>query len=119
MKIAISTQGRDLNSQLDPRFGRASGFILVDLVTQEHAFVTNEQNLDLPQGAGIQSAMCVANAGAKAVITGHVGPKAFMALDKGGIAVYLRDGGTVREALEDYKAGLLAQAMGPDRQGHW
>ncbi len=119
MKIAISTQGNDLNGSLDPRFGRAAGFVLVDLATQGHAFVPNDQNLDLVQGAGIQAAMCVANAGAKAVITGHVGPKAFMALDKGGIAVYLCDGGTVGEALEAYKAGLLERAAGPDKQGHW
>lgn len=119
MKIAISTQGSDMNSPLDPRFGRAAGFMLVDLATQEHAFVPNEQNLNLPQGAGIQSAMCVANAGAGAVVTGHVGPKAYQALNKGGVAVYLCDGGTVGEALEAYKAGLLKQAAGPDRDGHW
>lgn len=119
MKIAISAQGKDMNSQLDPRFGRAAGFMLVDLATQDHEFVPNGQNLELPQGAGIQSAMRVSEVGAKAVITGHVGPKAYMALNKGGIAVYLRDGGTVREALEAYKAGLLQQAAGADKQGHW
>lgn len=118
MKIAISTQGTDLNSPLDPRFGRAMGFIVVDMATQGCTHVSNEQNLNLSQGAGIQAAQCVAEAGVGAVITGHVGPKAFAALHKGGIAVYLRQGGTVREALEAYKAGLLEQAHAADRPGH-
>ncbi len=119
MKIAVSTQGKELDSPLDPRFGRAAGFMVVDSDTLEHTYVPNSQNLALAQGAGIQSAQCVANAGAGAVITGHVGPKAYMALDRGGINVYLQDGGTVREALEAFKAGRLSPASGADRDGHW
>ncbi|MFO7597475.1 MAG: NifB/NifX family molybdenum-iron cluster-binding protein [Desulfocurvibacter africanus] len=119
MKIAVSTQGNGLDSPLDPRFGRASGFVIVDSDTLEHTYVPNAQNMSLSQGAGIQAAQCVANAGAKAVITGHVGPKAYVALDRGKIAVYLRDGGTAREALEAFKAGSLAKAGGPDKDGHW
>lgn len=119
MKIAVSTQGKDLDSPLDPRFGRAAGFMIVDSDTLEHAYVPNVQNLYLAQGAGIQSAQCVANAGVGVVITGHVGPKAYTALDRGGIAVYLRDGGTVREALEAFKTGKLTPAAGADKDGHW
>lgn len=119
MKIAISAQGRDLDSPMDPRFGRTAGFVVVDTDSGATDYVENSQNLNLPQGAGIQTAQNVAESGAKAVITGHVGPKAFIALDKGGIAVHLFGGGSVREALDAYRAGSLETAAGPDKQGHW
>lgn len=119
MKIAISCEGPDLESKLDPRFGRAAGFLIYDLDTGASEYVNNEQNLSLPQGAGIQSAQTVGATGAKAVITGHMGPKAFMALEKGGIQVFLGQGGTAAENMEAYKAGKLAPADGPDKEGHW
>ena len=119
MKIAVTTETKDLNAPLDPRFGRAKGFFVHDTESGEDQYIDNAQNLSLPQGAGIQSAMNVANTGAKAVITGHVGPKAFMALDKGGIAVYLTSGMTVQEALKAFEADSLTKAQGPDKDGHW
>lgn len=119
MKIAISSPGPDLAAPVDPRFGRASGFLLVDAESGATEYVNNEQNLNLAQGAGIQSAMNVAKAGAQAVITGHVGPKAYAALSKGNIGVYLREGGTAAEALDAYKRGELPVTNGPDKQGHW
>ncbi|MGE4291461.1 MAG: NifB/NifX family molybdenum-iron cluster-binding protein [Desulfovibrio sp.] len=119
MKVAISCEGSGLDSRLDPRFGRAAGFLICDLEDGSTEYVDNEQNLSLPQGAGIQSAQTVANTGAKAVVTGHMGPKAFLALEKGGIKVYLGAEGTAGENLEAYKAGKLSQADGPDKEGHW
>ncbi|KAB1442795.1 NifB/NifX family molybdenum-iron cluster-binding protein [Pseudodesulfovibrio senegalensis] len=119
MKIAISSTGPDLSGPMDARFGRATGFVIYDTETGEHEYVDNEQNLTLPQGAGIQSAQNVAATGAKAVITGHAGPKAFKALEHGGIAMYLGQGGTVQEAVDAFKAGSLEVAQGPDKEGHW
>lgn len=119
MKVAISSQGQELSSALDPRFGRAAGFMIFDLETQESQFLSNEQNLYASQGAGIQTAQNVANSGVQAVITGHVGPKAFSALQAGGIPVYLCQAGTVQEALQAYQEGQLQQAEGADKKGHW
>ncbi|MFP4391734.1 MAG: NifB/NifX family molybdenum-iron cluster-binding protein [Desulfohalobiaceae bacterium] len=119
MKVAVSSQGNDLDSGLDPRFGRAVGFIIYDLDTQESQFISNEQNLYASQGAGIQTAQNVAKTGVQAVITGHVGPKAFSALQAGGIPVYLCQSGTVQEALQAYEQGRLQQAEGADKAGHW
>ncbi|WP_147820084.1 NifB/NifX family molybdenum-iron cluster-binding protein [Salidesulfovibrio onnuriiensis] len=119
MKIAISSGGPDLNGPLDPRFGRAAGFVIFDLETGAHEFVDNTQNLTLAQGAGIQAAQNVAATGAKAVVTGHVGPKAYKALSHGGIGVFLGAGGSIQELVEAYKAGTLQEAAGPDKEGHW
>lgn len=83
MKIAISCQGNTLESPVDPRFGRAQGFLVYDLDTNNFEYANNDQNLNIAQGAGIQTAQNVAKTGAKAVITGNVGPKAFSALSQG------------------------------------
>jgi predicted Fe-Mo cluster-binding NifX family protein len=119
MKIAVSTAGTTLSDALDPRFGRASGFIVYDLDSGSYEHLSNQQNLQAPQGAGIQTAQNVASAGAQAVITGHVGPKAYSALQAGGIRVYLTKAGTVEEAVQAFREGRLAPAQGADKPGHW
>jgi predicted Fe-Mo cluster-binding NifX family protein len=119
MKIAISSQGTDLNASLDPRFGRAAGFIVFDDENGNFEYISNEQNLQAMQGAGIQTAQNVAQTGAKAVISGHVGPKAFSALRSGGIDIYLCQAGTVQEALDSLKVGTLEKAQDADKPGHW
>jgi predicted Fe-Mo cluster-binding NifX family protein len=119
MKIAITTEAHSLESPLDPRFGRAAGFFVHDTDTGQDSFAANTQNLSLAQGAGIQSAQTVAGLGVQAVITGHVGPKAFSALQRGGIAVYLAADMTVGQAIAAFKAGTLAAAAEADKAGHW
>lgn len=120
MKIAVSSQGNSLDSALDPRFGRAAGFVVVDTDTGESSYLENAQNMALAQGAGLQAAQNVAGAGVGAVITGHVGPKAFLALSKGRISVHLAAGEmNVARAVELYKGGLLPAAMEADKAGHW
>ncbi|MBI9109664.1 NifB/NifX family molybdenum-iron cluster-binding protein [Maridesulfovibrio ferrireducens] len=119
MKIAISCQGPNLNDSIDPRFGRAKGFAILDTDNDSYEFVDNTQNLNAPQGAGIQSAQNVAATGAKVIITGHVGPKAFTALEKGAIKIFLTESGTVEDAFSAYKNGNLEEASGADKPGHW
>ena len=74
MKIAISASSPELSSPVDARFGRAAWFIIADVESGAWEAVENKQNLQATQGAGIQSAECVANRGVAAVLTGHCGP---------------------------------------------
>ena len=76
-------------------------------------------NLNAAQGAGIQAGRNVVELGVEAVITGHVGPKAFATLQAGGVKVYCGASGTVAEAVDQYKNGGLQAAPAPDVQGHW
>ena len=119
MKIVVTSQGTNLDSPVDPRFGRAKHFLLVDTETMQTTAHDNAQNLNAPQGAGIQAAQAVFNLGAGAVITGNVGPKAFTTLQAAGIAVYLGASGTVREAVEQFQAGRLQLADSANVEGHW
>ena len=119
MKIALTSQGDNLEAGLDPRFGRAENFIVLDTETREAVIVPNTQNLNAPQGAGIQAAATVAAAGVEAVITGHCGPKAFKVLTTANIRVLNTNAKTGRDAVALFIAGKLAEAENADVEGHW
>lgn len=119
MKIAVSAEEAKSDGLVDPRFGRAKFFIVHDDTTDTWESIDNIQNLQAAQGAGIQSASTVVNAGCTALISGHCGPKAFTALNKGGVAVYCVAGGTVREAVDLFKRGELKKLENADVDGHW
>lgn len=119
MKVIVTSQGRELNSPVDPRFGRAKYFLVVDTETGDFSVADNSQNLNAAQGAGIQAGKNVVDLGAAAVVTGHVGPKAFATLQAASVAVYTGASGTVADAIEQFKAGTLKQSGAADVEGHW
>jgi predicted Fe-Mo cluster-binding NifX family protein len=119
VKVAVTSQGSDLGSQVDPRFGRAKYFIVVDLDTDEFSVHDNTQNLNAAQGAGIQAGRTVVELGVGAVLTGNVGPKAFTTLEAGNVQVYPGASGSVKEAVEKFKAGQLQGAKKANVEGHW
>jgi predicted Fe-Mo cluster-binding NifX family protein len=119
MKVVVTSQGPGRDSEVDPRFGRARYFVLVDTATGEEAVHDNVQNLEAAQGAGIQAARTVADLGAEAVISGNLGPRAFETLQAAGVAMYVGAGGTVAEALAALEAGKLERADRPNVEGHW
>ncbi len=107
MKIAISSMGTDLDAQMDPRFGRCAYFIIVD--TNDMSFEAfNNEGIASGGGAGIKSARLVTSKGAKAVVSGNVGPNAVRALSAAGVEIYIANTGTLREVIEKYKRGYLA-----------
>ena len=119
MKIAVTSKGEGLDSPVDPRFGRARGFVIVDIDSGDLEFVDNEQNLNAAQGAGIQAAETMSRHGVGHVITGHCGPRAFRTLEAAGMRVIIGVTGTVGEAVEKFKAGELSRADAADVEGHW
>lgn len=119
MKIAVSSSGNDLSSEVDPRFGRAANFIIVDSETMAFEVVENKQNLNMPQGAGIQAGKIVADSGAKVVLTGNCGPKAFAVLNEVGAEIVVGVQGTVIDAVNAYKNGELKATDNPNVDGHW
>src|SRR4030066_897247 len=118
MKIAISSTGKYLDLQIDPRFGRCQYFIFLDPETMEFEAAEN-QGLAAMGGAGVQAAQLVVQKGVNALITGNLGPNAASALSASGIKVYLVPGGTVKEVIEGYKAGNLREASGATVAPHF
>lgn len=104
-KIAVSSQGRNLESKVDPRFGRAAFFLVVDSDTNEFIVLDNNQARDMSQGAGIQAAELVARSGAKTIVSGMIGPKAWDALNAAGLEIVQEASGTVSEAVQGYLDG--------------
>lgn len=123
MKVAVTSKGDGLDAELDPRFGRAHSIIVATLgadgTVGEPVAHENSLNLNAMQGAGIQTAEMVARLGAEALISGHIGPKAFRALRAAGIKVYTCGPATVADALGKLAAGELTEVASPDVPGHW
>jgi predicted Fe-Mo cluster-binding NifX family protein len=116
-KIAITSEGPSLDDQVDPRFGRAAGFVIVDLETMDTQYIDNGQSQVMAQGAGIQAAELIARAGVGCLLTGYVGPKAFKALAAAGIKVGQNlEGLTVRQAIERFQGGHVEMAQAANRE---
>ena len=118
-KIAITAGEGRLEAQVDPRFGRASYFLLVNPETMEFEVVSNHQSLQAARGAGIQAATLVARQQPVAILTGNCGPKAFYTLEAAGIPVFLGITGSVLEAVQQFRTGKLLPARAPNVSGHW
>ena len=119
MKIVVSVSGNNLDSPMDPRFGRCAYFVFIDPDSLEFEAFANESAM-ASAGAGIQAGQFVVNQGAEAVITGHVGPNASMTLNANAIQVFLGAmGRTAGSAAEMYKQGQLQPATGPSVPGHF
>jgi len=119
VRIAFTTTGDSPDSPLDPRFGRAAGFLVYD--TEKGAFeaFSNARNLNAVQGAGIQAAQNLGSLGVEALVTGHCGPKAFTVLSRAGIKVYNTGLSTVSQALKAFLDGELSAAESADSESHW
>ena len=98
MKIAISSTGPDLDSQIDPRFGRCPFLLIVDTETEAIDVLENSAAAS-SDGAGIQTAQMIVNVGVGTVLTGNLGPNATQVLNTAGLKVHLGAAGTAREAL--------------------
>jgi predicted Fe-Mo cluster-binding NifX family protein len=118
MKIAITSTGRTLDSQVDPRFGRAACFIIIDTETMDFNVIDNE-SVAAAGGAGISSAKVVIDTGAEAVLTGNCGPNAERTLTASGVRLYTGATGTVAKAVELFKSGELTEAAGPNVEPHF
>jgi predicted Fe-Mo cluster-binding NifX family protein len=106
MKVAVSSNGEDLNAQLDPRFGRCAYFLVVN--PDDMSFVSfNNESAVQGGGAGIQAAQFLASQGVDAVITGNCGPNAVQTLSAAGIELFSDQAGTVREVVERFKKDHL------------
>ena len=117
--IAITAESPDLDARIDPRFGRAAGFVIVDPDTLTFDYVDNGASQVMAQGAGIQAAQIVADTGVHVLLTGFVGPKAFQALNAAGIAIGPNlENLTVREAVQRFRDGKVEIVEVPNRRSH-
>jgi len=119
MKIAVTSKGTDLDSPVDPRFGRAAYILVVDTETLEFEVLDNRDNANAFRGAGIQAAGMVSDRGVGALLTGFCGPNAFKTLEAAKIKVASDVSGTVRDAVIAFNEGRLNFTDKATAKGHW
>jgi len=108
MKLAISSLGENLESQIDSRFGRCKFIIIFDTATNEFQTERNPC-INAQNSAGIQTAQLVSDKNAEVVITGNLGPNAIKALRSAGIRTYSCANCSVKQAIENFKSGNLTE----------
>jgi predicted Fe-Mo cluster-binding NifX family protein len=119
MRICLSVSLPNLDSPIDPRFGRAPYFLITD-ERGEKVKVIKNTGVEAMGGAGITAAQLVVSAGAQVVITGNLGPRAFQVLQASGIKMI---SGvfelSAKEALEKYQKGELKEMSQSSVPGHF
>jgi len=117
MRVVVTANGMDLNSEASLTFGRCPGYVFVDTESMEYEGMANPA-ANAYGGAGIQAAQFVIEKGAEAVLTGNVGPNAFEVLQAAGVAIHRHHGGSVRECVEAYRSGRLESAADASVKAH-
>lgn len=119
MKIAVTAKGKDLNSPIDPRFGRATYILVIDPDTLGFEVFDNSKNKDAFKGAGIQASVMISDAGADVLLTGYCGPNAHKTLTSANIKVVNDQDGCVMDAVNAFRQGEVTYATRPNTDGHW
>jgi predicted Fe-Mo cluster-binding NifX family protein len=117
MKVCISTTGDTMAAPLDPRFGRAQRYIIMDTETKAFECIENPAAM-AGGGAGTRASRLVIDKGVQAVLTGNIGPNAFAVLQAAGIAVYTGLSGSVQDAVDGFEGGSLQPVAAPTAQAH-
>ncbi|MBC7361685.1 MAG: NifB/NifX family molybdenum-iron cluster-binding protein [Candidatus Aminicenantes bacterium] len=102
-KICITAQGDDLRSEIDPHFGRALYFLIIDPDSSNFEAIQNP-SVHQAHGAGIQSAQLLLDKGVSVLITGQVGPNAQRVLESARIKIITGESGPAEQALARFKS---------------
>ena len=121
MKIAISSTGNNLESEVDARFGRCSYFLIVEIENNKIKDFKAIENTGKDQmgGAGITAGEIVAKQKVDAIITVNLGPRAFSVFEQFKIKVYSGEG-KIKDVVQDFIKGKLKEltnATGPQHVG--
>jgi len=109
MILCVTARGRGLDALVEPRFGRAPFFLMLE---PDGIALTPVENpyTDARGGVGPRAVQVLVDHHVETLITGQVGANAVAALKAAGIRVFTcPEGGSVGEALQLFRAGRLAR----------
>ncbi|MFP4466831.1 MAG: NifB/NifX family molybdenum-iron cluster-binding protein [Candidatus Goldiibacteriota bacterium] len=112
MKICLSSKGKNLTDESDPRFGRCAWIIIYDTESGEYEAIENPAAA-AAGGAGVHTAQLVVSKGARAAVSGSFGPNAHAALEAAGVKMYADAQGSVEEVIKRFKEGKSPEVQGP------
>ncbi len=104
-KICLTAKHNTLEAEMDPHFGRAPYFLILDPEVQQIEAIRNPYT-EVTQGAGIRAAQMLADKGVRVILTGQVGPKADKVLQTAGIQIISGATGTVKEVIQNLVKGV-------------
>ena len=97
MRIAVSSMGKTLDSEVADVFGRCAYFLIIE--DGEIKEIVENISANQMDGAGISAAQLVAEKNVSAVIAGNIGPRALDVFKQFNIKVY-KGAGPVKEVIE-------------------
>jgi predicted Fe-Mo cluster-binding NifX family protein len=106
MRVAISSEGTDLNAPIGHRFGISPYFIIADLDTGECEVVRNPGSSG-KRGSGVEAILLAISKDVRVLLTGYCSPAARRHLESNGIEVTTGLSGTVGAALGSYRKGEI------------
>jgi len=112
MKLAITSKGKTMDSQIESRFSRSPFFLIGNPETGDFRAFKNP-------GASAKDAACVdavkflVGREVGAILTGNVGHNAFVTIQDTRMKIYLGATGSVGETLENFKKRKLRRAKEP------
>ena len=119
MRICITSSGSNLDSPIDPRFGRAQYFLLLD-EEGDLKEVSSNPGVLARGGAGVAAAQKVVNQEIDILITGNIGPNAVGVLGIAKLKIFLCPMGIkAKEAFLMWKENKLTQVKEPSVPGHF
>lgn len=118
MKICVTSMGGNLDSDVDPRFGRCKYFLVIDTDSMDVKSISNDSMM-ASGGAGIQAAQMVAKTGVGTVITGNIGPNAFQTLTASGVKVITGVNGSIKDVVDKFNRGELKGIDAPNVGSHF
>ncbi len=109
MKIGFTAKGKEWDSAIDPRFGRAEYLLVYDDEKDELSSYDNTGMSEQAHGVGPGTASKLFEMGAEVLITGNgPGENAAEILRKAKIEIYTGAGElSVRKAYENYQTNVL------------
>jgi len=113
MKVAISSRGNTLQSDVDSRFARCPYYIIYDTESESFEAIENKSVM-AGGGAGVQASQSLSDMGVEAVISGNIGPSAFRVLSAASIEIYSGATGSIQDVIKKFKKGEYKKVNGPD-----
>ncbi len=117
MKVLVTATAPGLDAEIEPRFWHAAYLTIVNTATLEWEAMPAPAMPNV-HSAGTRLSLLATHQGITATISNDYGPNCYIVLEAAGIPMYLAGAcRTVREAVEQFKAGKLTAVHAPTSAG--
>lgn len=116
--LAVSVDTASMDAAVSDHFGRASVFILCDMMSMSTRMVKIERQKKADLDRGVDTAIKLNSEGVTDLILSRVGPRAYSVLKQLGIRPYDGSGLTVSEAIHRFYRSTLREITAPNAESH-